>query len=186
MSFTPLPVKQSLSFLALFFVAAVGLHAWEDHDHLTALALADEAFASGTVPAESLEVFLAAEKAGLAPLLATLEVRAQKELSNYLPLPANLAFSGSDSGPELRAAFLRALRVNPNMPLPLFVQTSAWDAKTRPPLPLAAVDLYQSRIPKPPFEKLAAGEKVTIREVLSTASDEPDYGMDIGLSLIHI
>ena len=181
MGFTQFLFKRSLSFLAMLFVVAVGLHAWEDHDHLTALALADEAFASGTVAAEPLEAFLAAEKAGLASLFATLEVRARKELSYYLPLPANLAFSGSDSGPELRAAFLRALRVNPNMLLPLFVQTSAWDAKTRPPLPLAAADLYQSRVPKPPFEKLAPGEKVTIREVLAAASDEPDYGMDIGL-----
>ena len=181
MGFTPLPFRRTLSFLALVFVAAVSLHAWDGHDQLTTLALADEVFASGTVAAEPLEAFLASEKAGLASLLAAFEVRAQKELPYYLPLPANLAFSGSDSGPELRVAFLRALRVNPNMPFPLFVQTSAWATKTRPELPLVAVDPYQNRIPKPPFERLAPGEKVTIREVLSAASDEPDYGMDIGL-----
>ena len=157
------------------------LSAWEDHDQRTALALADEAFASATVTAEPLEVFLEAEKEGLATLFATVETRANKELSYYLPLPASLAFSGTGNGPDLRAAFLRVLRVNPNTPIPLFVQTPAWVAKTKPSLPLSAVDLYKSRIPNPPFEKVLPGERVTIREVLASASDEPDYGMDIGL-----
>ena len=48
-----------LSMLAAFS-APSSLSAWEDHDQLTALALADEAFASATVTAEPLEVFLEA------------------------------------------------------------------------------------------------------------------------------
>jgi hypothetical protein len=169
-----------LSILAIFSAPA-SLSAWEDHDQLTTLALADEAFASAAVTAEPLEMFLEAEKEGLVSLFATVETRANKELSYYLPLPANMVFSGAGNGPELRAAFLRVLRVNPNTPFSLFVQTPAWGVKTRPALPLSAVDLYESRIPNPPFEKVLPGESVTILEVLSAASDEPDYGMDIGL-----
>ena len=160
---------------------AAPLAAWEDHDQLTALALADEAWASRTVAAETLEAFLEAEKAGLAELLAATELRARKELDFYRPLPDGLALRGGESGSELRAAFLRSIRVNPKIPLALFVQVPAYATHTRPDLPLSAVDLYESRIPNGPFEALGIGEKVALREVIAAASDEPDYGMDIGL-----
>ena len=155
--------------------------AWEDHARLSRVALGSEPWAKEEVQAEGLERFLEAEKGPIAKALADFEARAPKELAYYPPLPPELAFKGEGSGPALRAAFLAAIRLNPDSKLVLYLKPDAGAARTRPPLPVAAVDPFDGRFVNRPFETLAEGERVAALEVLATASDEPDYGLDCGL-----
>ncbi|MCX7024647.1 MAG: hypothetical protein NT080_08505 [Spirochaetes bacterium] len=169
-------------FGTLFMFCAIAVTAWDDHAELTWLSLVDEPRVAETIAAESFDAFLEAEKAGLKPVLDAIEAKAAKNLDWYLPPPANLAFSGDSSGSELRTAFLRAIRVNPGMPLPLFVQLPPnAKHKGRLLLEMRKASLYDIRLPNAPFEALVPGGKTTVMETLMTASDEPDYGLDVGL-----
>jgi len=162
--------------------AALSAFAWEDHAPITYAALAGEPYAAQMVQAETLDAFLAAEKPALSAVLAGIEAKAKKALDYHPPLPPELAFTGEAPETALRAAFLAAIRVNPSMPFPLFVQLPPGAPREgRPPLAIDQADPMGFRIPDPPFEALSPGEKVSVLEVAATASDEPDYGMDVGL-----
>jgi hypothetical protein len=165
----------------LAILAAFPASAWDDHAQLGYEALAAEPWASEQVKAESLESFLEAEKGKLASLLAAFEARSGRELAHYPPLPPGLAFKGAGTGAALRAEFLAALRINPSIPLVLYAKPGAGAARKRPPLPVAAVDPFATRFVNQPFESLAEGEELSALEVLATASDEPDCGLDVGL-----
>ncbi|HUX37126.1 MAG TPA: hypothetical protein VMV44_04425 [Rectinemataceae bacterium] len=169
----------------LVFVLGIGtqgLFAWDDHGQLSARSLATQDWAGQEVQAESLDDFLAATKLELAKLLTAVEAKAKKDYSSYRPLPASLVFDPSAEGPALRSSFIGAIRVNPNMPFPLFLQVPVGgDRKGRPDLALNAVSLGELRLPNGPFISLAPGERATAIEVVESACDEPDYGMDFGL-----
>ncbi|HRZ66164.1 MAG TPA: phospholipase [Spirochaetia bacterium] len=167
--------------LALLCLLARPLAAWEDHARLSRLALGSESWAGSKVRAESLEAFLGAERSGLAGLLSGFEARAAKELAYYPKLPAELAFRGEGEGPALRAAFLAAIRLNPDAKLILYLKPAPSAPRARPELPVDAVDPFDGRFENRPFESLAEGAELGALEVLATASDEPDYGLDCGL-----
>jgi len=171
------------SFVLACLAAAASLPAfgWEDHAAIGYVALGGEGWAAERVRAESLNSFLEAEKEGLAALLKAFEAQASRELPYYPPLPAALAFSGKGTGAALRDAFVAAIRINPGSPLLLCVKPAAGAARTRSPLPVAAVDPFDGRFVNRPFESLSPGEEVSALEVLATASDEPDHGLDCGL-----
>ncbi len=161
--------------------------AWDNHAQLSYLALGNEAFAQGggaaaVVKAETLEAFLLAEKAKLPALLARLETEARRDIQDYKALPAELVFNGTEPDASLRLAFLHAIRVNPGVPFPLFVQLQAGTPRDgRPDLAVADVDRFENHLPNGPFKALSPGLPVKALEVVASASDEPDYGMDIGL-----
>ncbi|MDA8425522.1 MAG: hypothetical protein M0Z80_05240 [Treponema sp.] len=168
--------------VSLLACAAVSVSAWEDHAPITYAALAGQPCAARMVRAETLDAFLAAERSALPAALAGIEAKAKKELDYYPPLPPALAFTGEAPEIALRAAFLAAIRVNPSMPFPLFVQLPPGAPRAgRPPLAIDQADLMGFRIPDPPFVALSPGEKLSALGVVATASDEPDYGMDVGL-----
>jgi len=155
--------------------------AWENHTQLSDLALESATWASAFATVESLDSFLDADRARLGTVLATVEKNARQDYPRYMPLPPALAFDTAALGLSLRATFVGALRINPNLPLSLFLQTPVDKTSTRPDLAQEAVDLSGARIPNGPFKELSPGESVSALEVVETAADEPDYGMDIGL-----
>jgi len=55
------------------------------------------------------------------------------------------------------------------------------DRKGRPDLPVKAAAIGEARVPTGAFVSLAPGAEVTALEVVETACDEPDYGMDFDL-----
>jgi hypothetical protein len=173
----------SAALLALSALTAAA--AWDNHAQLSYLALESELRTSAApagllVPAESLEGFVAAEKAKLPALLDGLEKEAVRDIDAYRPRPAALAFTGAEA--DLRLAFIHAIRVNPRVPFALYVQLQAGVPRdSRPDLPVLAEDGYDNHLPNGPFKALAPGEAVRAIEVLASATDEPDYGMDIGL-----
>ncbi len=174
-----------LSAATLLFVLGIGtrgLFAWDDHGQLSARALATQDWAGREVQAESLDDFLAATKTELATTLSAVESKARKDYASYRPLPDSLVFDPNAEGAALRASFIGAIRVNPNMPFPLFLQVPVGgDRQGRPELAVDAVSLGEIRLPNGPFVSLAPGEKVRALEVVESACDEPDYGMDFGL-----
>ena len=140
------------------------------------------------VVAEPLESFLAAQAQPIAALLARQDAWAQAHIAHYPPLPAPLRFDAqvAQQGPlALRKAFLTALRVSPESRLALYVQPDPWStAPQAEPLAHNTVSALPERDKDGGghhFVRLRPGEAVAPLAVLASASDEPDYGMDLNL-----
>ena len=140
------------------------------------------------VKAEPLETFLAAQAQPIAALLARQDAWAQAHIAHYPPLPAPLRFDAqvAQQGPQaLRKAFLTALRVSPESRLALYVQPDPWStAPQAEPLAQDTVNALSVREKEGGhhhFVRLLPGETVAPLAVLASASDEPDYGMDLNL-----
>jgi hypothetical protein len=175
-------MKRALFSLALGLFFLLPAAAWDNHAQISYMALDREAWTKEKVSAETLEAFLSAEKLGLASLLAQIEAESIKDIAAYKACPPGLAFQATVPDSGIREAFFHAIRINPAMPLPLFIQLRAGAPRdARPDLRVTAADPYDNHLPNGPFKALKAGEAVLALEVLATASDEPDYGMDIGL-----
>jgi hypothetical protein len=168
-------------FALLILFASLPASAWENHTQLSDIALEAESWAATDVTAESLDSFLEEAKGRLGAVLAAVEKDAKADYPAYKPLPAALTFDPAASGEALRESFTGALRVNPTMPFPLFLQTPAGKSDTRPELVQEKVDLLGNRLVNGSLRGLEEGETVTALQVVETAADEPDYGMDIGL-----
>ena len=145
-----------------------------------------EVAGAAPVAAEPLEAFLKAEEKTIEALLASQEAWAIANLENYPQRPAALAFTAnaSRSDEARRQAFLMALRVAPNSKFALYYQPDplANLASGTAMLPYTAVHT----LPEPQnsgyrFVALRPGELVSPLAVVASASDEPDYGLDINL-----
>jgi hypothetical protein len=161
------------------------LFSWTNHfivSHYSLLAL-PEIQSAKPVKVESFDTFLAKEAVGLATLLDEQEDYARANIENYPPRPNSLKFNPTDKK-NLRKNFLQAVRLNPNIKLALFVQK----------LPNVKLPENQKILPtkisvfekdewmdKFVFQALKEGSTVPPSEVAASASDEPDYGHDIGL-----
>jgi hypothetical protein len=180
-------LARAAALAALALAAAGPAGAWNNHALGTWPALAPMAELSGRGPvqAESLAAFLAAEATGVATVLAQEEAWARRNVPAYPARPEALAFGPeSASGDALVARFIAATRINPQSRLALFLQLPPGDAPAgRPTLPTSAVMTFEhsesSRLDT--FVALREGERVRVVDVIASASDEPDYGLDIGL-----
>ena len=145
----------------------------------------EELSAAKPVPAEGIETFLKAEGAKMEVLLAEEEAWAKANLAWYPALPPALAFRAEGQGDDLRVRFCHAIRVNPTVKFPLYLQLVP--ARTRgegPPWSQRA----SASCATPPigmlpaFVALKEGEMVRPLEVAVSATDEPDLlGVDVGL-----
>lgn len=168
-------------------VASPHAFAWGNHSFSAYRAFESmpEVANAASVKAESLDAFLRAEEKTIEALLASQEAWAVANLEKYPARPAALAFTANTDRPDeaRRLAFLMALRVAPNCKFPLYIQP---DPQTPPAantlLPHAAVNT----LPEQPnsvytYVALKAGEPIKPLAILASASDEPDYGLDINL-----
>ncbi|MEB2347867.1 MAG: hypothetical protein OZ923_04575 [Comamonadaceae bacterium] len=178
--------------LTLLFALCASPAAWAWSNHALAAYRAFEVLPevreAPPVAAEPLEDFLADQASAIAQLIAVQDAWAREHLPHYPPLPAALRLDPAVArqGPQaLRTAFLMALRVSPESRLALYVQPDPWGPEPTAPrmahdavsaLPLSAEDGEKHR-----FVRLNPGEKVAPLAVLASASDEPDYGMDVNL-----
>ncbi|GEJ57407.1 phospholipase [Anaeromyxobacter diazotrophicus] len=172
--------------LALLLALPALARAWDGHAALTWAALSGEPAVAAAAPtvAEPVEAFLAAEGEGLAALLEAEEAWARAHVPRYPPRPEALRFDPRGDPATARVRFLEALRVNPALPLTPHVQELPGQAGGgRPELAWPSV----GTLPTPPhpgrlvFRALRAGEPVPPLEVVASASDEPDHGLDVGL-----
>jgi hypothetical protein len=162
--------------------------AWGNHSFPTyrALEKLHEVADAAPVVAEPLDAFLRTEEKTIEALLASQEAWAVANLEKYPPRPASLAFAASanaDASDEARKrAFLMALRVAPNSKFALYLQTDPWNPTPGQTIgvdalsPLAApINSYQRLI------ALRPGDTVSALAVVASATDEPDFGLDVFL-----
>ena len=161
--------------------------AWSNHALGTwpALAAMPELQAVAPVKVERLETFLAAEASALGELLRSEEQWARQNVPSYPPRPEALAFRAEGASPdELVRRFVAAVRIHPQSRLALFVQLPPGQgASGRATLRESDVTLLKSTESTKfnTFVALREGDLVPVIDVLATATDEPDYGLDIGL-----
>ncbi len=156
-------------------------HAWDSHAHASwqAFSVLPEVTQAAPVEAEELDAFLRDTAPELAGLLDQEEAWARAHVPSYPPRPDGLRFA--EGGADLRARFLRALRVNPTLPLPLFLQkVPGVPTGARGEVAESAITLFPET-GATRFLELRAGERASAQDVLCAASDEPDFGLDIGL-----
>lgn len=171
---------------ALLTLAAGQVLAWSNHALPTYRALEQlpELTKAAPVKVEALESFLKEEEKTIEALLASQEAWAAANLENYPKRPEALGFIANPkrSDEARRLAFLMALRVAPNSKLALFYQPDP--AK---PFPSGAPTLAFADVitlPEPTqhtyrFVALKPGDMIAPLNVVSSAADEPDYGLDI-------
>lgn len=183
-------MKHLLLAFALALGTAAPAWAWSNHALAAyrAFEVLPEVAQAAPVAAEPLEDFLAAQATPIAKLLAQQDAWAQQHIAHYPPLPADLRFDpaiASQGAPALRKAFLMALRVSPESRFALYVQPDPRGPEpTAAALPHDAVSALPLRAKDGEahhFMRLQAGEAVAPLAVLASASDEPDYGMDVNL-----
>lgn len=179
-----------LAFSVLGLIAnATPAGAWANHGLLTLEALS--ALPAGILPAtvvvEELDAFLAADPEGLARELEFVE-QELKLTAHYIPeRPVGLKYDPkAPDAAARRETFLRALRLHPGAKLALAIQSldrPGEPATTRAALPLDAVSMipHSTVVVRATFQALTPGEAVRPEVVLASASDEPDFGQDLGL-----
>ena len=185
---TPMRTTRYVLIVAALTGFASTAFAWSNHAMVTyrALERVPELAPSVQVPAEPLEAFLKNEEKAIADLLTTDEAWARQSLDVYPPRPEALAFKADParSDADRRKAFLAALRVSPESRLALYFQPDPWNAAPDPARLLAPTDvnaLKKSEETNHVFVRLDPGELVPALAVVASASDEPDYGMDLNL-----
>jgi len=161
--------------------------AWSNHALGTwpALAAMPELKAIAPVRVERLETFLNAEASAIAELLRGEEQWARQNVPGYPPRPEALAFSADRAAAdELLGRFAAAVRIHPQSRLALFVQLPPGQAAgARATLRESDVTLLKSTESTKfnTFASVGEGDLVPVVDVVATATDEPDYGLDIGV-----
>lgn len=157
--------------------------AWSNHSLGSLLALRDEASLRESVLVEPLEAFLADQAPAIERLLDEQEAFAREHFSYYPARPDALRWR-ADAGGDRRAAFLQALRINPQVRLASFIQQLPGQGDDARRL-LRGEDVLVFRKVGPwthwRYLALQDGEQVEALQVLASAADEPDYGHDINL-----
>jgi hypothetical protein len=160
--------------------------AWSNHTlgAWPALAAMPEIKTAPAIKAETLDAFIAAEARGLEQLLQREETWTRANVPLYPPRPDALAFRADAAPAVIRQRFIAALRINPGMKLNLFVQVQPGEsAAGKATLPWTEVTTRRraSTAQESVFLQLREGDRVAPLDVVASATDEPDYGMDIGL-----
>ena len=160
--------------------------AWEHHTLVVGPLVESMPEISGlpAVQVVSLEDFLVSMEPTLAAVLADEETWAREHMESYAPLPDALAFKATGNASDIRKRFFEAIRINPESKAALYLSRLV-DNPQAPRTGLSpsevtvipdAGELKQFR-----FDPINSGDMVVPRDILVTASHEPDYGLDIGL-----
>ncbi len=156
--------------------------AWLNHALIAEQALKAMPELDREVCAESLTDFVMAEKQRLAELLAAEDEYCRANFPDYRPTPDLVRLRPDDVDyNNAKKSFATAIRINPFMPLNNFVQTFPGDSycgRTWMDFERVGFVMYNAN-GLLPFVELAPGEAVAARRVVSSACDEPDYGLDI-------
>lgn len=173
--------------VAVALAPFTGANAWSGHALCTWESLAGMTeLADKVVRAEPLERFVAAQATELETLLGEHEAWARVHLPDYPPRPDDLAFraQAGESAASAPERFVLALRMNPFAPRSLYVQLRP-DAprSTDELLPVTAVATLPASMAarQNRYVRIADGEEMSALDVVATAANEPDYGLDLGL-----
>jgi hypothetical protein len=185
-------MKKHCCLLRTLFLLAFALclnnpaKAWTEHPLLVRPALKD--FLAwermDLVAAKSLQNFLFEVEQELELFLAEQEAWSRANLPNYTPRPDELAFKATGNPDDILQRFYQAIRVNPNIKVPLYLHLLPMDdpgdrqvANARDITTLNDISTMMHTT----YVWLSDGELLSPLDVLNTATDEPDYGFDLGL-----
>jgi hypothetical protein len=176
-----------VSLFALLALAFSQVLAWGNHTApaYRALETMPEVAKAERVVVESLDSFLKAEEKKIAALMATQEAWARENVEAYAARPETLNYkiNPNYTDAERRLAFFRALRIAQDSRFALYVQPDVRMGEiTQQLLPYSAVHT----LPEPPavserFIAIRPGDKISVLQIVASASSEPDYGLDINL-----
>ncbi|WP_438985097.1 hypothetical protein [Aequoribacter sp.] len=171
----------------LLMLQSAMLHAWSDHASLAwpLLRVMPEVQKAEPLRVETLSEFVVAERSAIAELLLDHEEWARQNLEHYAALPAELVFDPATADADLEIAFLNAIRINPTRSYQPYRQLMSFEPETEQEALIAVSELtfLQGTIASNDsrYLSLASGDFVSAAAVVATASDEPDFGLDIGL-----
>ncbi|NLN96532.1 MAG: hypothetical protein GX128_10265 [Bacteroidales bacterium] len=179
-------ISAYFALVLLFLNINFSVQAWNEHTLLAYAALKDLPFwkTSDSIAAKSLKVFLSDNEKELELFLAQHETWSRDNLPNYAPCPDALAFKETGNPDDILLRFYSAIRINQNLKAPLYLQlmpgvvaggrtiVDPQDITTLEDLSLILDNIYIL---------INEGELVSPFEVLCTANNEPDYGLDLGL-----
>lgn len=185
----------------LFKTAAIGLcflttqtaHPWSGHgilfsDVLAGIEKSDPKageILNSKVQVESLNSFLLDTQEDLPGVLANVEQWSQKNEPAYQATPEALSYKPHSCNEQLENCFRRALRINTKVPIGFYVQDFENQHASDPVLNIDEYALPLTFYPKPPvptrIKKVNTGDWISVKTVLTTHVEEPDFGMDINL-----
>jgi hypothetical protein len=173
-------------FALLLSIVASPAFAWSNHALGTWQALSDTLAPNmaAAVQVESLASFLRIEGQRLEPVLQQEEQWARTNVPHYPQRPDKLSYRSDHDAAHNRQNFIAALRINPHARLPLYIQLQPGaDVRGKTLLPWEEVTTLQHSLSvmNAQFIRLQENETVTAIDVVASASDEPDYGLDLGL-----
>ncbi|TGL87597.1 hypothetical protein EHQ68_07245 [Leptospira congkakensis] len=170
-----------VSFVILTF--ALPIFSWNNHAGITYLILKDHWKGQPTpkVKVESLKSFLSKEKSSIQETLSISEEWALKKLPHLTPTIESLKFSKTTKEAELVVSFYKALRVNPNHKAALYIQSVPKRSGTKLPLDNLTTLKEKGKLVNETFLALQEGQMIGADEVLVSATDEPDYDLDLYL-----
>lgn len=182
-----------IRYLSIFICILINtkIYAWKNHALITEYALEKSYLLQNKtlIKAESLENFLNSTYSLIPPILQKVDNWAiEKSLQHHFifsPTPNELKFNVTAGEPKIVEKFLTAIRVNPTLKFPLFLQILPGDKIKNDSLQMETSEVILKAIINEAgdykFMRLNEGELVNPLAVLATASDEPDYGSDIHL-----
>ncbi len=161
-------------------------YSWSDHTLMSHGALSGAAEIGSEMPvaASSLKDFLIKEQKGLEELLDSQEKWARTNIAGYAPRPDDLAFRAGKGADDIVERFLKAIRINPNTKMRLYVDLLPGESTAGRPVvkpgELTTFNNYEF-MEQTVYVELRQGEMVSPLMVLCSANNEPDYGFDLGL-----
>ena len=170
-----------------FFVWPFGkAFSWSEHPLISYSVLKSipEIQQAPEVEVRSLLTFLLQEEQALVELLAVQEAYSRANIQGYAPRPDNLEFKATGNANDIVLRFLKAIRLNPNSRMALYLHLPPGvDKGGRQPIdPLLLTTLSSpTDMLRATYVSLVEGEMVAPLLVLSSATNEPDYGLDLGL-----
>lgn len=175
-------MNKIISFVTIF-VFTIPAFAWNNHAGITYLILKDHWKGQPTplVKVESLKTFLSKEKSSIQESLSISEEWARNRLPHLTPTNDSLKFSKSTKDTDLVVSFYKALRVNPNHKASLYIQSVAKRGGTKLPLDKLTTLNDKGKLTNETFLSLHEGQMIGADEVLISATDEPDYDLDLYL-----
>lgn len=166
-------------------LASASTFAWSNHTLVshTLLSTLPEVRDAQPVKVETIESFLIANEQKLEAFLAKQETQMRSTLWHYAPRPDALAFKATGNADTIRDRFTRAIRINPNMKLPLYLQLLPGDQRNNKAIAPKDVTVFNNvtYLADVQLVQLTSGEMVAPVDVATSANDEPDHGLDIGL-----
>jgi hypothetical protein len=166
-----------------YHTAAFG---WSEHPMMVypILRTMPEVTAAKDVEAKSLHRFLMEEEQGLAELLLSQELWARQHIKNYVARPEALAFNATENPEDILQRFFHAIRINPNVKMAIYLHLlpgeDPGDRDTVSPYTLTTLSKIYEML-HTTYVRIEEGELVSPIYVMATATDEPDYGFDLGL-----